>query len=59
VAGSVTGLFDGLIASGVHTNATCMRLYVDHYISHAASLAQLSTRSAGRGRVTACASVSR
>jgi hypothetical protein len=28
-----------LIASGVHTIAVCMRLYVDHYISQVASLA--------------------
>lgn len=38
-AGSTTGPFGGLIASGVHTIAVCMRLYVDHYISHVASLA--------------------
>ncbi len=36
---SAAGPFDGLIASGVHTIAVCMRLYVDHYISHVASLA--------------------
>ncbi len=34
-----TGPFDGLIASGVHTIAVCMRLFVDHYISSVASLA--------------------
>lgn len=33
------GPFDGLIASGAHTIAIMMRLYVTHYISHAASLA--------------------
>lgn len=38
-AWSVTGPFGGLIASGVHTMAVCMRLYVDHYISRVASLA--------------------
>ena len=38
-AGSAAGPFGGLIASGVHTIAVCMRLYVDHYISHVASLA--------------------
>jgi len=38
-AGSTTGPFGGLIAGGVHTIAVCMRLYVDRYISHAASLA--------------------
>ena len=38
-AWSATGPFDGLIASGVHTIAVCMRLYVDHYISRVASLA--------------------
>jgi acyl dehydratase len=38
-AGSQAGPFEGLIASGVHTIAACMRLYVDHYISHVASLA--------------------
>lgn len=36
---SATGPFGGLIASGVHTIAACMRLYVDHYISQVASLA--------------------
>jgi acyl dehydratase len=35
---SATGPFAGLIASGVHTIAVCMRLYVDHYISQVASL---------------------
>ncbi|HET9731175.1 MAG TPA: MaoC/PaaZ C-terminal domain-containing protein [Acidimicrobiales bacterium] len=38
-ASSTTGPSGGLIASGVHTIAVCMRLYVDHYISHVASLA--------------------
>ncbi|HZJ03919.1 MAG TPA: MaoC/PaaZ C-terminal domain-containing protein [Nocardioidaceae bacterium] len=38
-AWSATGPFNGLIASGVHTIAVCMRLYVDHYISRVASLA--------------------
>jgi acyl dehydratase len=38
-AWSATGPFGGLIASGAHTIAVCMRLYVDHYISHSASLA--------------------
>ena len=38
-AWSATGPFGGLIASGVHTVAVCMRLYVDHYISQVASLA--------------------
>ena len=38
-AWSATGPFGGLIASGVHTIAVCMRLYVEHYISHVASLA--------------------
>ncbi len=36
---SARGPFQGLIASGVHTIAVCMRLYVDHYISQVASLA--------------------
>jgi len=36
---SASGPFGGLIASGVHTIAVCMRLYVDHYISDVASLA--------------------
>ena len=31
--------FGGLIASGWHTAALMMRLYVDHYLSHVASLA--------------------
>jgi acyl dehydratase len=38
-AWSQTGPFDGLIASGVHTLAACMRLYVEHYVSRVASLA--------------------
>ncbi|HEV3360556.1 MAG TPA: MaoC family dehydratase [Pseudonocardiaceae bacterium] len=33
------GPFDGLIASGAQTVAIMMRLYVTHYLSHAASLA--------------------
>jgi acyl dehydratase len=33
------GPFSGLIASGWHTGAAVMRLYVDHYLSHAASMA--------------------
>lgn len=36
---AASGPFGGLIASGVHTMAACMRLYVDHYISQVASLA--------------------
>lgn len=31
--------FGGLVASGWHTIGMAMRLYVDHYLSHAASLA--------------------
>lgn len=31
--------FGGLVASGWHTAGMVMRLYVDHYLSHAASLA--------------------
>ena len=38
-AWAATGPFEGLIASGVHTMALCMRLYVEHYISAVASLA--------------------
>lgn len=34
-----TGPFAGLIASGWHTAAVAMRLIVDHYLSHVASLA--------------------
>jgi len=33
------GPFDGLIASGWHTAAVMMRLFVDHYLSHVASMA--------------------
>lgn len=33
------GPFGGLIASGLHTTAICMRLFVTHYLSHVASLA--------------------
>ena len=36
---ATTGPFEGLIASGLHTMAVCMRLYVEHYISAVASLA--------------------
>lgn len=36
---AANGPFDGLIASGAHTIAIMMRLYVTHYLSHAASLA--------------------
>jgi acyl dehydratase len=31
--------FGGIIASGFHTAGLAMRLYVDHYLSHVASLA--------------------
>jgi acyl dehydratase len=31
--------FGGVIASGFHTASLAMRLYVDHYLSHVASLA--------------------
>ena len=31
--------FGGIVASGWHTASLVMRLYVDHYLSHAASLA--------------------
>jgi acyl dehydratase len=31
--------FGGIIASGWHTTSLVMRLYVDHYLSHTASLA--------------------
>jgi len=33
------GPFGGLIASGWHTAAIMMRLFVDHYLSHVASMA--------------------
>ena len=33
------GPFRGLIASGWHTAAVMMRLFVDHYLSHVASMA--------------------
>jgi acyl dehydratase len=33
------GLFGGIVASGWHTVGMAMRLYVDHYLSHVASLA--------------------
>ncbi len=38
-AWAANGPFEGLIASGLHTMALCMRLYVEHYISAVASLA--------------------
>jgi acyl dehydratase len=34
-----TGPFGGLIASGWHTSAVCMRMFIDHYLTHNASLA--------------------
>lgn len=34
-----TSRFGGLVASGWHTVGIAMRLYVDHYLSHVASLA--------------------
>ena len=36
---AASGPFHGLIASGWHTAGIFMRLYVDHYLSHVASLA--------------------
>lgn len=36
---AAVGPFGGLIASGVQTLALTMRMYVDHYVSHVASLA--------------------
>jgi acyl dehydratase len=36
---AATGPFKGLIASGAQTVALAMRIYVTHYLSHAASLA--------------------
>ena len=36
---AATGPFGGLTASGWHTISLAMRLYVDHYLSHVASLA--------------------
>jgi acyl dehydratase len=36
---AVESRFGGIIASGWHTAALAMRLYVDHYLSHVASLA--------------------
>lgn len=35
---AAVGPFGGIIASGWHTAALAMRLYVDHFISHTASL---------------------
>ncbi|MFB4320200.1 MaoC family dehydratase [Actinomadura sp. 21ATH] len=34
-----SGPFGGIIASGWHTSAVCMRLFADHYLSRVASLA--------------------
>ncbi|MBV8842633.1 MAG: MaoC family dehydratase [Bryobacterales bacterium] len=34
-----SGRFGGIVASGWHTVSLTMRLYVDHYLSHVASLA--------------------
>jgi acyl dehydratase len=36
---AATGPFGGIIASGWHTSAVCMRLIADHYLSKVASLA--------------------
>ena len=36
---AAAGQFGGIIASGWHTASLAMRLYVDHYLSHVASLA--------------------
>ena len=36
---AATGPFGGLIASGWHTSAVGMRLFVDHYVSRVAGLA--------------------
>lgn len=36
---AATGPFNGLIASGWHSAGLMMRLFVDHYLSHVASLA--------------------
>ena len=38
-AGAAASEFGGIIASGIHTIALTMRLFVDHYVSHVASLA--------------------
>jgi acyl dehydratase len=38
-AAAKAGPFDGIIASGWHTCGLMMRLYVEHYLTHAASLA--------------------
>ena len=35
---AVSGPFEGIVASGWHTISVAMRLYVDHYLSHVASL---------------------
>lgn len=37
-AKAATGPYGGIIASGWHTISLAMRLYVDHYLSHVASL---------------------
>jgi acyl dehydratase len=36
---AVASRFGGIVASGWHTISLAMRLYVDHYLSHVASLA--------------------
>ncbi len=38
-AAAKAGPFDGIIASGWHTCGLMMRLYVEHYLTHVASLA--------------------
>jgi acyl dehydratase len=37
-AKAASSLFGGIVASGWHTTAVVMRLYVDHYLSHIANL---------------------
>ncbi len=37
-AKAASSLFGGIVASGWHTTAVVMRLYVDHYLSHVANL---------------------
>ena len=50
--------FGGLIASGWHTAGLMMRLYVEHYLTHVASLASPASTSCAEssrcGRATGC-----
>jgi len=47
---AASGPFGGIIASGWHTISLAMRLYVDHYLSHVASLGSPEARPSRQAR---------